>query len=68
MQAWQSTFLGIRQLPKELSAFEMQAFFTFSRPNWISSTRGAQTRTNSVWHYTSGFCDSVSDCSTPNAW
>ena len=30
MQAWQSTFLGIRQLPKDLSAFEMQAFFTFS--------------------------------------
>ncbi|MBC7710466.1 MAG: DUF4158 domain-containing protein [Rhizobacter sp.] len=31
MQGWQSTFLGIRQLPKELSAFELQAFFTFSR-------------------------------------
>lgn len=30
MQRWQSTFLGIRQLPKELSGFELQAFFTFS--------------------------------------
>jgi Domain of unknown function (DUF4158) len=29
-QGWQSTFLSIRQLPKELSAFELQAFFTFS--------------------------------------
>ena len=31
MQGWQSTFLGIRQLPKEFSSFELHAFFTFSR-------------------------------------
>jgi len=30
MQGWQSTFLGIRQLPKEFSSFELHAFFTFS--------------------------------------
>lgn len=29
MDAWHSTFLGIRQPPRELSAFELQAFFTF---------------------------------------
>jgi len=31
MQGWQTTFLGIRELPHDLSAFELQAFFTFSR-------------------------------------
>jgi TnpA family transposase len=29
MQSWQSTFLGIRALPRDLSEFELQAFFTF---------------------------------------
>ena len=31
MQGWQTTFLGLRELPHDLSAFELQAFFTFSR-------------------------------------
>ncbi len=30
MQSWQSSFLGIRALPRDLSEFELQAFFTFS--------------------------------------
>ena len=30
MQAWQSVFLGTRELPREISAFELEAFFTFS--------------------------------------
>ena len=30
MQGWQTTFLGMRELPHDLSAFELQAFFTFS--------------------------------------
>ena len=29
MQGWQTTFLGLRELPHDLSAFELQAFFTF---------------------------------------
>ncbi len=29
MQSWQSTYLGMRELPREISAFEMKAFFTF---------------------------------------
>jgi hypothetical protein len=30
MDGWHSTFLGLRQLPKTLTDFELQAFFTFS--------------------------------------
>jgi len=30
MQGWQTTYLGMRELPRELSPFELQAFFTFS--------------------------------------
>ena len=29
MQSWRSGFLGIRALPRDLSEFELQAFFTF---------------------------------------
>ena len=32
MQGWQTTDLGLRELPRELSAFELRAYFTFSRP------------------------------------
>jgi TnpA family transposase len=31
MQSWHTTYLGLRDLPRELSAFELQTFFTFSR-------------------------------------
>ncbi|WP_158304635.1 hypothetical protein [Methylibium petroleiphilum] len=30
MQGWQSPYLGQRELPRELSQFELQAFFSFS--------------------------------------
>jgi hypothetical protein len=30
MDSWHSTFLGLRKLPREISSFELQAFFTFS--------------------------------------
>jgi hypothetical protein len=30
MDNWQSTFLGLKQLPRELTAFEVEAFFTFT--------------------------------------
>ena len=29
MQGWQTTFLGMRELPRDISDFEMKAFFTF---------------------------------------
>ena len=28
MQDWQTTFLGMRELPRDISDFEMKAFFT----------------------------------------
>ena len=31
MQTWHTTFLGLKDLPRELSGFELQAFFTYSR-------------------------------------
>ena len=30
MKDWHSTWLGRRRLPRELTAFEIEAFFTFS--------------------------------------
>jgi len=30
MQGWHTPYLGLRELPREISAFELQAFFTFS--------------------------------------
>lgn len=30
MDTWQSGLLGLRELPPEISSFELQAFFTFS--------------------------------------
>ena len=29
MQGWQTTFLGMRELPRDISDFEVKAFFTF---------------------------------------
>jgi len=31
MQSWHTTYLGLKDIPRELSAFELQAFFTLSR-------------------------------------
>ncbi len=30
MDMWQATFLGLKRLPRELSGFEIEAFFTFT--------------------------------------
>ena len=30
MDKWQATFLGFKRLPRELSGFEIEAFFTFT--------------------------------------
>jgi hypothetical protein len=30
MDNWQATFLGLKHLPRELTAFEMEVFFTFT--------------------------------------
>lgn len=31
MHSWHSTYLGLKDLPREISAFELQTFFTYSR-------------------------------------
>src|ERR1700693_4599825 len=31
MQTWQSVFLGARELPREISEFELQSFFTYGQ-------------------------------------
>jgi hypothetical protein len=30
MNPWQATFFGLKQIPRELTAFEIEAFFTFT--------------------------------------
>ena len=43
MQHWHATFLGRRRLPRDLSAFELEAFFTFvgAERQAIEARRGA---------------------------
>lgn len=31
MQGWHTPYLGVRDLPRELTEFELQAFFSFRR-------------------------------------
>lgn len=59
MQGWQTTFLGMRELPHDLSAFELQAFFTFSRAEHelIQTRRGdSLTRSSWAWRCISDSC------------
>jgi len=46
MNIWQATFLGLKQLPRELSGFEIEAFFTFtaSERALIEARRGASLK------------------------
>ena len=57
MQGWQSTYLGAREVPRELSSFELQTFFTYSRAErvtfhrlsaWANSVRCATIRERSI--------------------
>jgi TnpA family transposase len=52
MQGWRASFLGLRDLPRELSDFELQAFFTFSRAELelISRRRGDSHRLSFALH------------------
>ena len=42
MQGWQTPYLGLRDLPRELTEFELQAFFSFSHAEFelIARRRG----------------------------
>ena len=33
MQGWQTTHLGMRELPRDISGFELQAFLASTAPN-----------------------------------
>ena len=52
MQGWQTTFLGMRELLRDLSAFELQAFFTFSRAEHeqIQARRGDSLKLGLALH------------------
>ena len=52
MQGWQSAYLGLREVPRELSGFELQAFFTFSRAEreLIERRRGAEMKLGLALH------------------
>ena len=41
MDSWHATFLGLRHLPREVSAFEIEAFYQFSAEECRSSRNGA---------------------------
>ena len=52
MQGWQATYLGLKDLPRELSGFELQAFFTFSKVEreQIELRRGAPHKLGLALH------------------
>jgi len=52
MQSWQTTYLGMRELPRDISAFEMQAFFTFehSELKVINTRRGNEHKLGLALH------------------
>jgi hypothetical protein len=52
MQSWQTTYLGLKDLPRELSSFELQAFFTFSSTEHvvIAARRGATHKLGLALH------------------
>ncbi len=55
MQGWQTPYLGLRDLPRELTEFELQAFFSFSRAELelIARRRGDKHKLGLALH--SGF-------------
>ena len=52
MQGWQSTYLGAREVPRELSSFELQTFFTYSRAEHelIGRRRGSMMKLGLALH------------------
>ena len=52
MQGWQTPYLGLRDIPRDLSGFELQAFFTFSRGEreLIEARRGDPLRLGLALH------------------
>ena len=52
MQGWQTTYLGVRELPRDSTAFELQAFFTFSHAEreLIGARRGESLKLGLALH------------------
>jgi hypothetical protein len=52
MQGWQTTYLGMRALPREISTFELQAFFSFSPAECelIAARRGNRLKLGLALH------------------
>lgn len=52
MQGWQTTYLGMRELPRDISSFELQAFFTFSQAEreLIGACRGESLKLGLALH------------------
>ena len=52
MQGWRTTYLGMRELPRDITAFELQAFFTFSRAEreLIGARRGESLKLGLALH------------------
>ena len=52
MQGWQTTYLGMRELPREISTFELQAFFTFgpAERELIEARRGNRLKLGLALH------------------
>ncbi len=52
MQSWQTTYLGTRELPRDINAFEMQAFFTFehSELEVINTRRSSEHKLGLALH------------------
>jgi hypothetical protein len=52
MQSWQTTYLGLKELPREITAFEMRRFFTFNRSERcvIDARRGGSHKLGLALH------------------
>ena len=52
MQGWRTTYLGMRELPRDISGFELQAFFTFSQAEreLIGARRGESLKLGLALH------------------
>jgi hypothetical protein len=56
MQGWHTPYLGLRELPREITEFELQAFFTFSRAELELIERRRGDTTSWAWRCTSASC------------
>jgi hypothetical protein len=65
MQGWQTPYLGLRDLPRELSEFELQAFFSFPKmrfkvTNWAEYEAGLRRRGSLTFWITESAIDAWS--------